>query len=156
MSRRNISKKRYPLPDSTYKSLLVSLLTARILKKGKKRLADSIIRDSFTLIRKKTTKEAISLFEAAIKNVTPLVEVKTRRVGGSTYQIPLEVSPYRGTTLALNWIIQASKKRSGRAMYFKLANEIIDAAKGVGNAVQKRMETHRMAEANKAFAHFRY
>jgi small subunit ribosomal protein S7 len=156
MARRNIVKKHYPLPDSQYNSLLISLLTARILKKGKKRLANSIVLEAFTLIKEKTSQEPIKMFETAIKNTTPLVEVKARRIGGSTYQVPLEVSRYRGTTLALRWIIKAAKDRSGRTMSLKLASEIIDASKGLGNAARKREETHRMAEANKAFAHFRY
>jgi small subunit ribosomal protein S7 len=156
MSRRSIVKKNYPLPDSQYNSLLVSLLTARILKKGKKRLADSIVLEALALVKEKTSEEPIKIFETAIKNTTPLVEVKARRLGGSTYQVPLEVSRYRGTTLALRWIIKAAKDRSGRTMSLKLASEIIDASNGLGNAARKREETHRMAEANKAFAHFRY
>jgi small subunit ribosomal protein S7 len=156
MSRRSIVKKRYVLPDSQYNSFLGSLLTARILKKGKKRLADSIVSETFSLVKEKTEEEPIKIFETAVKNTTPLVEVKARRIGGSTYQVPLEVSRYRGTTLALRWIIQAAKDRSGRTMSLKLASEIIDASNGLGNAARKREETHRMAEANKAFAHFRY
>lgn len=156
MSRRNTVKKKYPKSDSKYNSLLVSLLIARILKKGKKRLANSIVLDAFELIHEKTSEEALKIFESAIKNSTPLVEVKARRIGGSTYQVPLEVNSYRGTTLALRWIIKAAKNRSGRTMSLKLANEIIDASNGLGNAARKREETHRMAEANKAFAHFRY
>jgi small subunit ribosomal protein S7 len=156
MSRRSIVKKRYPLPDSQYNSCLVSLLTARILKKGKKRLADTIVLENFALVKEKTSQDPIKVFETAIKNTTPLVEVKARRIGGSTYQVPLEVSRYRGTTLALRWIIKAAKERSGRTSSIKLASEIIDASNGIGNAVRKREETHRMAEANKAFAQFRF
>ena len=156
MSRRNISKKRYPKPDPNYNSTLVSLLNVRILKNGKKRLATKIIDETFAIVAEKTKAQPLEIFEKAIKNTTPLVEVKARRVGGSTYQVPLEVSKYRGATLALRWLIKAAKDRSGRTMAFKLANEIIDAGNGIGNAVRKREETHRMAEANKAFAHFRY
>lgn len=156
MSRRNISKKRYPNPDPNYNSTLVSLLNVRILKKGKKRLASKIIDETFAIISEKTQTHPLSVFEKAVKNTTPLVEVKARRVGGSTYQVPLEVSKYRGTSLSLRWLIKAANDRSGRTMAFKLANEIIDAGNGIGNAVRKREETHRMAEANKAFAHFRY
>ena len=156
MSRRSIIKKRYVLPDSQYNSFLVSLLTARILKKGKKRLAESIVSETFSLVKEKTEEEPIKIFETAVKNTTPLVEVKARRIGGSTYQVPLEVNRYRGTTLALRWIIKAAQDRSGRTMSLKLASEIIDASNGLGNAARKREETHRMAEANKAFAHFRY
>jgi small subunit ribosomal protein S7 len=155
MSRRSIVKKHYPLPDSLYNSFLITLLTARILKKGKKRLAHSIVLEAFLLIKEKTSKEPIKLFEKAVKNTTPLVEVKTQYVKNSSYQVPFEVSRYRGTTLALCWIIKASKDRSGRTMSLKLASEIIDASKKLGNAVKKCEETHSMAEANKAFAHFR-
>ena len=156
MSRRSIVKKRYPTPDPTYNSLLVSLLTARILKSGKKRLADKIVSETFAHVAEKTTEDPIQVFEKAVKNVTPMVEVKARRIGGSTYQVPLEVSRYRGTTLSLRWLIKAAKDRSGRTTSLKLASEIIDASNGIGNAVRKREETHRMAEANKAFAHFRF
>jgi len=156
MSRRSIVKKRYPVADSKYNSFLVSLLSARILKKGKKRLADSIISETFELVREKTGSEPVQIFETAVKNTTPLVEVKARRIGGSTYQVPLEVGPYRGTTLALRWLIKAANTRSGRTTSLKLASEIIDASNGIGNGVRKREETHKMAEANKAFAHFIY
>ena len=156
MSRRSIVKKRYPDPDPTYNSLLVSLLTARILKSGKKTLANKIVTETFALVSEKTDEDPIQVFEKAIKNITPLVEVKARRIGGSTYQVPLEVIRYRGTTLALRWLIKAASDRSGRTTSLKLASEIMDASSGVGNAVRKREETHRMAEANKAFAHFRY
>ena len=156
MSRRNIVKKRYPLADSKYNSSLVSLLTARILKQGKKRLADSIISETFSFIKERTSDEPIRIFEIAVKNTTPLVEVKARRVGGSNYQVPLEVTRYRGTTLALRWLIKAAKDRSGRTISLKLASEIIDAYNSIGNAVRKREETHKMAEANKAFSHFRF
>ena len=156
MSRRSVIKKRYPKPDSNYNSCLVSLLTARILKSGKKTLANKIVTETFALVAEKTDEDPIQVFEKAIKNITPLVEVKARRIGGSTYQVPLEVSRYRGTTLALRWLIKAASDRSGRTTSLKLASEIMDASSGVGNAVRKREETHRMAEANKAFAHFRY
>merc|ERR1712086_801191 len=129
--------------------------TARILKKGKKRLADSIVSETFSLVKEKTEEEPIKIFETAIQNITPLVEVKAKRVGGSTYQVPLEVSRYRGTTLALRWLIQAAKSRAGRTISIKLASEIIDASNSVGSAMRKREETHRMADANKAFAYFR-
>ena len=156
MSRRSIIKKRYPAADSKYNSFLVSLLTARILKNGKKQLADKIINETLAIVNDKTNADPIQIFETAIKNITPLVEVKARRIGGSTYQVPLEVSRYRGTTLGLRWLIKASITRSGRTTSLKLASEIIDASNGIGNAVRKREETHKMAEANKAFSHFKY
>jgi len=155
MSRRSVIKKQYPKPDSTYNSCLVSLLAARILKNGKKSLADAIILETFALIQEKSTQDPLQVFEKAIQNITPLVEVKAKRVGGSTYQVPLEVSRYRGTTLALRWLIQAAKSRAGRTISIKLASEIIDASNSVGSAMRKREETHRMADANKAFAYFR-
>ena len=156
MSRRNIAKKRFPEPDSTYNSYLVSLLVTRILKAGKKNLAQNIVNGAFDIIKSKTNEDPLVIFEKAIKNASPVVEVKARRIGGSTYQVPLEVGRYRGTTLALRWLIKAANTRSGRTTSLKLASEIIDASNGIGNGVRKREETHKMAEANKAFAHFRY
>nr|WLD05978.1 ribosomal protein S7 [Meringosphaera mediterranea] len=155
MARRKVVKRRYPSPDPTFNSLLVSLLILRVLKKGKKRLANSIVQDTFAIVKTRTGKDPLFVFEKAIKNVTPDVEVKAKRVGGSIYQVPLDVSCYRGTTLALKWILKASKDRSGRAFSNKLATEIIEAYNGIGNAIRKRNETHRMAEANKAFSHFK-
>jgi small subunit ribosomal protein S7 len=156
MSRRNISKKRFSQPDSTYNSYLVSLLITRILKSGKKTLAQNIINGAFEIIKDKTKEDPLLIFEKAIKNASPIIEVKARRVGGSTYQVPVEVSDFRATNLSLRWIIQYAKKRIGRSMSIKLANEIIDTANDIGNTIKKKEETHRMAEANKAFAHFRY
>ena len=155
MSRRNISKKRFPQPDSLYNSYLVSLLISRILKSGKKNLAKNIVYQSFEIIEKKTGQDPLTIFEKAIQNASPLVEVKARRVGGSTYQVPIEVKKFRGINLGLGWILQFAKARSGKTIAIKLANEIIDASKGYGNAIRKKHETHRMARSNKAFAHFR-
>lgn len=156
MSRRNISKKRFPEPDSTYNSYLVSLLITRILKSGKKNLAQKIVNTAFDIIKKKTNEDPLVVFEKAIKNASPVVEVKARRIGGSTYQVPVEVSGFRATNLSLRWIIQYARKRVGRTMSIKLASEIIDTANDIGNTIKKKEETHKMAEANKAFAHFRY
>jgi len=156
MSRRNISKKRFPQPDDIYSSYLVSLLINRILKSGKKTIAKKIVYDAFDIIKKKTNEDSLTIFEKAIRNASPIVEVKARRVGGSTYQVPIEVSGFRATNLALRWIIRYSDQRVGRSMAIKLANEIIDTANDIGNTIKKKEETHRMAEANKAFAHFRY
>ena len=156
MSRRNISKKRFPEPDSTYNSYLVSLLIARILKSGKKNLAQNIVNKAFEIIKTKTNEDPLVIFEKAVKNASPIVEVKARRIGGSTYQVPIEVSPFRATNLGLRWIIQYSRQRVGRTMSIKLANEIIDTANDIGNTIKKKEETHKMADANKAFAHFRY
>lgn len=156
MSRRNISKKRFPQADSTYNSYLVSLLISRILKSGKKTLAQNIVKGAFEIIKDKTNEDPLVIFEKAIKNASPIVEVKARRIGGSTYQVPVEVSGFRATNLSLRWIIRYARQRVGRSMSIKLATEIIDTANDIGNTIKKKEETHRMAEANKAFAHFRY
>merc|ERR1712161_2608 len=131
MSRRNISKKRFPEADPTYNSYLVSLLTSRILKSGKKNLALNIVHSAFDIIKAKTNEDPVAVFERAIRNASPVVKVK--RIGGSTYQVPIEVSGYRSTNLALRWIISYSRERVGRSMSIKLANEIIDAANDIGN-----------------------
>ena len=156
MSRRNISKKRFPEPDSIYNSYLVSLLITRILKSGKKNLAQKIVYQSFDIIKQKTNEDPLLVFERAIRNASPIVEVKARRVGGSTYQVPVEVSGFRATNLGLRWLIDYSTQRVGRSMAIKLANEIIDTSNDIGNTIKKKEETHKMADANKAFAHFRY
>lgn len=156
MSRRNISKKSFPQPDSIYNSYLVSLLITRILKSGKKTIAKKIVYEAFEIIKKKTDQNPLQIFEQAIRKSSPIVEVKARRIGGSTYQVPVEVNRFRATNLSLRWIIKYSGQRVGRSMAIKLANEIIDTANEIGNTVKKKEETHKMAEANKAFAHFRY
>nr|YP_010873238.1 ribosomal protein S7 [Nemalion vermiculare]WGV34412.1 ribosomal protein S7 [Nemalion vermiculare] len=156
MSRRNTSKKRFVSPDPIYQSKLISMLTVRVLKSGKKSIAQKIIYKSLELVKERSASDPLHILEKAIRNATPLVEVKARRVGGSTYQVPIEVRAYRGTNLALRWITRFAKERSGKDMATKLANEIMDAASDTGNAIRKREETHRMAEANKAFAHYRY
>ncbi len=156
MSRRNTSRKRVIQTDPVYKSKLVSMLTVRILKSGKKSLAQRIIYHSLEIIQERSQTEPLEILEQAVRNATPLVEVKARRVGGSTYQVPIEVRAYRGTNLALRWITRFAKDRSGKNMASKLANEIMDAASETGSSIRKKEETHRMAEANKAFAHYRY
>ena len=156
MSRRNISKKRFPQTDSIYNSYLVSLLISRILKSGKKTTAKNIVYEAFEIIKQKTNQDPLEVFEQAIRKASPVVEVKARRVGGSTYQVPIEVNRFRATNLSLRWIIHYSKQRVGKSMSIKLANEIIDTANEIGNTIKKKEETHKMAEANKAFAHFRY
>jgi small subunit ribosomal protein S7 len=156
MSRRNISKKNFPLADPIFNSLIVNLLIKRIIKKGKKSLAHRLLKDTFSKIESKTNLNAIQIFEKAIKNVTPIVEVKACRVGGSTYQVPIEVSGFRGANLSLKWILKSANARSGKGFSLNLANEIIDASNSVGNAIRKKEETHKMAESNKAFAHLKY
>ena len=132
------------------------MLTVRILQEGKKNLAQKIIYDALELIKEKTGEEPLQILETAIRKVTPLVEVKAKRIGGSTYQVPMEVRAFRGTNLALRWITKFSRERSGKNMSIKLANELMDSANETGNSIRKREETHRMAEANKAFAHYRF
>ena len=156
MSRRTTAKKRLALPDPIYNSRLVTMLTVRILQEGKKNLAQRIIYDALVLITEKTGEEPLQILETAIRKVTPLVEVKAKRIGGSTYQVPMEVRAFRGTNLALRWITKFSRERSGKNMSIKLANELMDSANETGNSIRKREETHRMAEANKAFAHYRF
>ncbi|MBW4521952.1 MAG: 30S ribosomal protein S7 [Scytolyngbya sp. HA4215-MV1] len=156
MSRRTVIKKRPIPPDPVYNSRLVTMMVRRIMRSGKKSLSYHIVYDAFKAIQDRTGADPLELFERAVKNVTPLVEVKARRVGGATYQVPMEVRSDRGTALALRWLIQYSRQRTGRTMAGKLANELMDAANETGSAIRKREETHRMAEANKAFAHYRY
>lgn len=156
MSRKSKAKRVIAQPDPIYNSRLVTLLISRVLKSGKKSLAQQIVYKALEIILEKTETNPILMLEKAVKNVTPKVEVKARRVGGSTYQVPLEVRAYRGTNMSLKWIIEFASTRSGRGMSAKLANEILDAAKEGGGAIRKKEQIHKMAEANKAFAHFRY
>lgn len=155
MSRRTTIKRKFPTSDPIYNSFLVNLMISKILKSGKKTTAQKIIYESFDIIKKKTNDDPLKIFEKAIKNVTPAVKIKAKRVGGSTYQVPIEVKKFRGINLGLCWVIQYARARSGKTIAIKLANEIVDASKGSGNAIRKKEETHRMAQANKAFAHFR-
>ena len=156
MSRRNKAQRALVQPDPVYNSRLVTLLVSRILKSGKKSIAQAIVYNSLEIISEKTEENPVLVLEKAVKNVTPQVEVKSRRVGGSTFQVPIEIRAYRGTNIALQWIKESAKGRSGKSMSFKLANEILDAVKDNGNAIKKKEQMHKMAEANKAFAHYRY
>jgi small subunit ribosomal protein S7 len=156
MSRRTVIQKRPIAPDPTYNSRLVTMMVSRLMRSGKKSLAYRIVYDAFKIIEERTGSEPLEVFERAVKNATPLVEVKARRVGGATYQVPMEVRSDRGTALALRWLTQFSRSRPGRTMAGRLANELMDASNETGNTIRKREETHRMAEANKAFAHYRY
>ena len=155
-SRRKIIKKRFPKPDPVYNNYLVSILVSRLIKDGKKTLAQNIVCDALDIIAYKTESDPIEVFEQAVKNVTPLVEVKARRFGGATYQVPMEVTSFRGTNLALRWIVKASRSRTGKTIALKLAAELMDASKNSGDAMRKKQDTHKMAEANKAFSHFRF
>ena len=156
MSRRRVIQKRPVPPDPVYNSRLVNMMVRRIMQSGKKSVASGIVYDAMKIIQERIGGEPLDLFEKAVKNATPLVEVKARRVGGATYQVPMEVRSDRGTTLALRWLIRFARARNGRSMASKLANELMDAANETGSAIRKREETHRMAEANNAFAHYRY
>jgi small subunit ribosomal protein S7 len=156
MSRRNRAPKRPVPPDPVYNSRLINMAIRRIMYSGKKSVASGLLYDSLKVIEERTGQDPLEVFENAVRKATPLVEVKARRVGGTTYQVPMEVRTERGVALALRWIIQYSRARAGRSMVAKLANELMDAANDTGGAIRKREETHRMAEANKAFAHYRY
>ncbi len=156
MSRRTVIQKRPVPPDSVYNSRLVSMMIRRVMRSGKKSVASHIVYDAFDAIAQRTGSDPMEVFERAVKNATPLVEVKARRVGGATYQVPMEVRSDRGIALALRWLIQYARARSGKSMASKLANELMDASNETGSSIRKREETHRMAEANKAFAHYRY
>ena len=156
MPRRGFIAKRDVLPDPLYNSKIVTRLINNIMLDGKKGVAQKIVYDAFDIIQEKTGKEPLEVFEAAMENVMPQLEVKARRVGGATYQVPMEVRPERRQTLGLRWITVYSRARSERTMKERLAGEIMDATNGLGGAAKKRDETHRMAEANKAFAHYRW
>jgi small subunit ribosomal protein S7 len=156
MSRRSRAQRVLAEPDPIYNSRLVTLLVSRILQSGKKSLAQKIVYNALEIISKKTEENPVLVLEKAVKNVTPQVEVKARRVGGSTYQVPIEIRAYRGTNISLKWITEFARARSGKSMSIKLSNEILDAAKETGNSVRKKEQTHKMADANKAFAHFIY
>ena len=156
MSRRSKSKRILAQPDPIYNSRLVTLLIIRVLQSGKKSVAQKIVYNALEIISEKTQENPVGVLEKAVKNVAPQVEVKARRVGGSTYQVPLEIRAFRGINSGLKWIIEFAKGRSGRGMSLKLANEILDATKDTGGAIRRKEQTHKMAEANKAFAHFRY
>jgi small subunit ribosomal protein S7 len=156
MSRRPSHKPRVISPDPIYDSRLIHMFVNRIMKDGKKTIAYRIVYSAMNEIREKTQQDPIKVIEQAVRNVSPLVEVKARRVGGSVYQVPLEVAPERGTALAMCWILSACASRPGRTMAAKLTNEFIDASNNTGNAIRKRDEVHRTAEANQAFAKFRF
>ncbi len=153
MSRKKIAKRNIE-PDSIYNSVTVAKLVNKIMERGKKITARKIVYGSLDIIKEKTKKEPIEIFELALKNAGPLLEVKSKRVGGATYQVPREVKGDRKLTLAMRWIVEASKARKGKPMKEKLAMELIDAANNTGVAIKKKENTHRMAEANRAFAHF--
>ena len=156
MPRRGKIAKRDVLPDPMYGSKLVTKLINNVMEDGKKGVAQKIVYEAFSIVEEKVGQNALEAFQAAFENVMPVLEVKARRVGGSTYQVPMEVRAERRQTLGLRWIILAARKRSERTMAERLANEIIDAKNSMGGAFKKKEETHKMAETNKAFAHYRY
>ena len=156
MSRRAKFVNREVGPDPKYGSPVVARFINKIMYKGKKSTAQGIVYDAFERINKQMKAEPLQIFEQAMKNATPMLQVKSRRVGGATYQVPIEVSPERGEFLATKWIITYARDRSGRSMAERLAAELMDAAQGQGNTIKKRQDTHMMAEANKAFAHYRW
>ena len=154
--RKKRAVKRDVLPDPIYNSKVVTKLINRLMVDGKKGVAQTILYDSFEMIKEKTNQEPMDVLNKALENIQPALEVKSRRVGGANYQVPVEVRPDRSQALGLRWLVQYARLRGGHSMAENLANEIIDASNGVGAAVKKREDTHRMAEANKAFAHYRW
>ena len=154
--RKRRAVKRDVLPDPIYNSKIVTKLINQIMQDGKKGTAERILKEAFDLIKEKTKEEPIDVFNKALENIKPVLEVKSRRVGGSNVQVPIEVNETRSQALALRWLVNYAKSRNGKGMAINLANEIMDAANGVGGAVKKREDTHKMAEANKAFAHYRW
>ena len=153
--RRAKPEEREILPDIRYNSVQVQTMVQHVLKRGKKSVATGLVYDAMDLIKERSQKSPIEVFETALKNVSPAMEVRPRRVGGATYQVPMEVSADRRTTLAIRWILSAARDRSGKSFPEKLAGELIDAFNETGSAIRKRDETHKMAEANRAFSHYR-
>ena len=156
MPRRRVIAKRKTLPDPKYQDRMVTRFVSVLMRDGKKSTAERILYGSFDIIEHKTRNDPLAMFRRALDNVRPRIEVKSRRVGGATYQVPVEVRPERATSLAMRWLASYARTRDGRSMQDKLANEIIDAANERGESVKKREDTHRMADANKAFAHYRW
>ena len=156
MPRRRVIAKRQILPDPKFGSQRLARFINMVMKSGKKSVAEKIVYGALDQVGEKSGKDALETFEKALENVQPMVEVKSRRVGGATYQVPIEVRSDRGVALAMRWLSDAARKRSEKSMGIRLANEILDAAENRGSAVKKREDTHRMAEANKAFAHYRW
>ena len=154
--RKRRAVKRDVLPDPIYNSKVVTKVVNAIMLDGKKGTAQTILYKAFDIIKEKTNEDPMNIFEKAMENIKPALEVKSRRVGGSNYQVPIEVSPARSQALAIRWLVKYARERGGKGMAENLASELIDASNGTGGAVKKREDTHRMAEANKAFAHYRW
>ena len=156
MPRRRSPEKRKILPDPKYKDIIVAKFMNHIMKDGKKSVAEKIVYGAFSKIDQTAKTDPVELFKQALDKIGPMVEVKSRRVGGATYQVPIEVRPSRRQALAMRWLVEAARKRSEKSMDHRLAGELADAAEGKGSAVKKKEDVHRMAEANKAFSHFRF
>ncbi len=156
MPRRGQVIKREIIPDAKYHNVTVARLVNKVMKCGKKMTAERIIYSAMDLLEKQASKDPVTALEQAVKNATPLLEVKPRRVGGATYQVPVEVQPDRGLFLALNWLLKSARARKGKSMAERLAAELFDAMQGEGATIKKREDTHKMAEANRAFAHYRW
>ena len=156
MPRRRVAAKREILPDPKFGNKTLAKFMNQVMVSGKKSLAESIVYGALTLVEERTRRDPIEVFDEALENISPMVEVKSRRVGGATYQVPVEVRPVRRQALSMRWLVDFSRKRGEKSMRQRLAGEIVDAASGKGNAVKKREDVHRMAEANKAFSHFRF
>jgi small subunit ribosomal protein S7 len=156
MPRRYRPERREVEPDLRYGSDLVTYFVNKVMHKGKKSIALALVYDAFDLIVDRTKRDALDVFEQAIRNASPMIEVKPRRVGGATYQVPVEVAPHRRRSLAVRWLLDSARSRPGKSFSEKLAGELMDAAQNTGNAIRRREDTHRMAEANKAFAHYRW
>ena len=156
MSRKGPATRRYLQPDPIYRSTLVTQLVNKILQQGKRSVAERIVYDALNTMEEKTGSDPIETLKRAIENIRPQLEVRSRRVGGATYQVPVEVRPRRATTLAIRWIVSFARGRRERTMAERLANELLDASNGIGATVKRREDTHKMAEANKAFAHYRW
>jgi small subunit ribosomal protein S7 len=156
MSRRHKAEKREVIPDAKYGDVVLAKFMNSIMYEGKKSVAEQIVYGAFDIIEQKSKQEALPMFKQALDNVAPAIEVRSRRVGGATYQVPVEVRPERRQALAIRWIINAARGRNDKTMVDRLSAELMDAANNRGNAVKKREDTHRMAEANRAFAHYRW
>jgi small subunit ribosomal protein S7 len=156
MPRRARTIKRKTLPDAKYQSVNLARFINKIMTRGKRSLAESIVYKAMDIIGKETKKNPLDVFEQALKNATPVLEVKPRRVGGATYQVPVEIRPERRLSLAMRWLVSSARARKGKPMAVRLAEELIDASKGQGATIKKREDTHKMAEANKAFVHYRW
>lgn len=156
MPRRNRPPKREIAPDIKYNSVLVSRFVNKLMTSGKKSTAQRVFYDALDLVEQRAKRPGLEVFEQAVRNATPILEVKPRRVGGATYQVPVEVRPERKVSLAIRWLVDSTRKRPGKKMSEKLANELLDAANNTGATVKKREDTHKMAEANRAFAHYRW